>query len=780
MKRFCILTLLLLMGGFAFSQEQIVYENSTKESYLVKYDRNNDRSQRIINEIIQEIAKQPRKNAYNTQITFSFIAHTRITKKNNNFTTYFDLKNFNCHGDVFYKEFNISDVLLPSRITFSAQLLGQNNRVLANYNVPDYSLNTNRNNFIFNYIDTLRQNNVTFQLGAVSFIYDEDTKRNFYNRLNLIDNYYNADLQLEKLYTDLGQVQPDNIDMLTYDQTVLANAQNYISETDRLKLDQALELNFFDPLDFIRKYVEFKNQAFNLQIAVNQTLSRLHEIYYNKGLEFIVGKNDNSARMMFQKSLEVNPSYAPPMYQLARMDLMDGNYEACAGRVQNLFNNMNPDPGTYKLCSELAKNLFDAYVMQADNFYNSKNYQDALNSYLKTENFFKSVRGYDCPATIYTKISLARVGIYNTFIDNANAYLRQGKLAEAEKEINDATAYQNNYAADIKDNKAATVVLTNIRQVEYKMDINEGKTQLTAKNYPAAFASFQKAEAIEKSFGITRSYELPGLLKTAAKPVIIAELNRGMELSNQNQLQEARNVLQNMITLQNVYGLSDDKTIINLLAGLRKKIFSQECQNAQNEFDAYIEKAKADMQSVRFIDADNEFTNAGKVVTLNSSCGIDRNLLDSMRLSVLPAITYQKVLVEVNGLLNSGNYENALNRYMDAEDHYYRLNVEKFGIKHTMLIDFIKNQENSFVIYAVTFFLNKEDPEKSLQLMRELKNRNYKSSKLKNEQKLLGIKLAVRDLKAGSKLPPKQAVIIYTNNDSWFKNLSKAYLKVFK
>lgn len=780
MKKLLFLTLLVTFTLALAAQEQIVYENASKESYLVKYNTGNDNSQRIINDIIQEIARQPRKNIHSTQFTFSFIAHSRITKKNNNLSIYLELKNFNCQGDVFYREFNLSDALLPSKVSVTVTLIGQNNRVLADFNVPYRSFAGDRNNFEFSYRDTLNQNNFSLRLSNVAFLYDENCKRNFYDRLKVIDNYYLADQKLTRFYSDMEMVHPENIDQLQFAQNVLSNARGFINETDRLDLRRDLDLDYFDPFDFQKRYNRFKGLVNNLEQGVNQTIARLPEIYYNKGLESIVNKDGSTARLMFGKSLEANPYYAPSLYQLARMDLIDGNYEACAIKLQDLFNKMNPDPGTYKFCNELAKNLFDAYMTQGDNFYNGKQYEEALNSYSKTENYFRTMRGFELPTVIYQKISLSRIGIYNNYIQKAGSFLQQAKLQEAENEVNNAITYQKTYPSDITDNKSAMGMLNNIRQVEYKMDITEGKVQLTAKNYPAALEAFQKAEAIERSFVINKSYELPNLLKTAAKPVIVSELNRAIELTSQNQLQEARNISQNMSVLQTTYNLSDDKTLINLFTTLKKKIYSQECLNAQNEFDGHLYNARLKIQSFDYLGADNEFYQAAGVIKLNSTCGIYQGGLDSLRSSVLPAINYQAANQEALKLLGNRYYDKALTKYQDLENYYNRFQVGNYGLKHMPLIDFIKNSENNFIIYCLNFFLNKDELDKSMQLLQVLKARGFKTSKLKNEQKLLGTKLALKDLKSGNRLPPKQSVLQYTNNDNWYKHLKKAYLNAMK
>jgi len=786
MRKLFLLLVILFFVKLGFTQEQILEETSKKVSYLIKYDPYaRDENQRILNAMIEEIAKMPYKNKFSTEITYSYIQHTKITKKGNTITTYLDIKNLNCFGDIFYKEFNLIDVIMPEMFRINGFLSGWNrndpHKMLAEYDLPASDLNPIKNTFVFSFKDTMNHDHYSFQVKNADFIYTEKSKRRFFDRLDLIDNYYKTVLNLEKFYRDVEKINPDDIDQLSYSQNMLENAHNFIQETEKYDLPHHLDLEFFDPLDFVKNFNEFKNLSYHLAQGINNTLSKLHEIYYNKGLEFIVNKNNQMARNMFMKSLDINPSFAPALYQLARIDMLEGNYDAAAEKIKDLFNKLNPDQNTYSFGMELAKNLFDAYLASGDNLYAGKKYPEALDVYLKTDLFCRSVRGFKCPDVLSRKISLARIGIYNTYLENARRFIQQGNLELAEKEVNNAFGLQANYPSDIKDNGAANMLLTNIKQIEYKNNITEGKNYMTAKNYQAALTSFQKAEVLEKTYPITKSQELLSLLKSAVKPVILADLNEGFELANKNQLQQARNIVNNSISLQNTYGLGDDKAINKLINTLKTRIFSQECMNAQNEFDQYLINAKQYMTEKKdFTSADREFGKAEQLITMNASCGIDRKSLDSTRLSVLPAITYQKVIYEMYGFLNSKYYEKALTRYMDAESHFYQLHVERFGLTHLPLLDFIKSEENGFILYSINYFLNKDDPDKSLTLIYELKNRNVKSRKLKNELTLLGTKLAIRDMKAGNKLPPKQAVILYTNNDSWFKKLYKAYIKVFK
>ena len=95
-------------------------------------------------------------------------------------------------------------------------------------------------------------------------------------------------------------------------------------------------------------------------------------------------------------------------------------------------------------------------------------------------------------------------------------------------------------------------------------------------------------------------------------------------------------------------------------------------------------------------------------------------------------------------------------------------------------MDYIAKQENSFVIYAVNYYTTAKVNENALKLLEILKGRGVKLKIVKNEQKILGIQLAIRDHANNPSQNYKVAVLEYTRADKWYKNLGKSYLKLWK
>ena len=163
------------------------------------------------------------------------------------------------------------------------------------------------------------------------------------------------------------------------------------------------------------------------------------------------------------------------------------------------------------------------------------------------------------------------------------------------------------------------------------------------------------------------------------------QINNGDSLVLINKLTEARNIVRKTVDMQLKYSLTNEKTINKQLEELRKKIFSQQCDNAQKAFDDSYSKGKDALTKQDYVKADNFFIDAEETAEQNKDCGITIGKIIEEHLTIQPAATYLKMMEQVNNFQFEGNYHNAQEKYNEAGNYYSTNNVSIFTIQHESL-----------------------------------------------------------------------------------------------
>ncbi|MFH0893990.1 MAG: hypothetical protein V2A54_06100, partial [Bacteroidota bacterium] len=155
-KLFFALTAIIVSCNLQ-AQNQIVYDNTQNESFLVKYyQQTTNESQIISNYFISEFSKSIPKILNYTQYTFGYSQQARIIKNSGNqYEANVDLTNFAASGDVVFRGINVAPLLFPQKTDFTVKVLNQTNNVVAERFFSQVDLATNPRVATFNFTDTL-------------------------------------------------------------------------------------------------------------------------------------------------------------------------------------------------------------------------------------------------------------------------------------------------------------------------------------------------------------------------------------------------------------------------------------------------------------------------------------------------------------------------------------------------------------------------------------------------------------------------------------------------
>lgn len=780
MKTRILLILLVLSSVTCSAQTQILFQNNQTKSFLLSYSSATEESQQVINEMLNAIATYIPKPAYQTNITFNISESIKITRDRNSVSIYVAYQNIIISGDVFYKGFDMTDVLVPAKYEFAGTLSRGRGTPLADFTQPKISFTPPFSEVILQYTDTVPSTTYTFVISSVKFYYDNTARIRFRDKVGLIDQYFLADADLNKINDQLNSINPDAFESIERTQESLNTINTGISNIAGAVFWQALNIPSFDPLRLNIKMNDVINRHKELQTQVNYTKSVIHQLYYDKALFLYNNNKTSEAKDAFEKSMYYAPMYAPSQYFLARIAFETNKTEEAKTQIKKLFSFKNIDDNTRKAAIELVSKI-EWYDMNiAAGLLNQGKYSDALAAVDKAEVFCNSIPAYTCNDTIRLIRTDCHNGIYANYLKSADNLFAQKKLDEAENEIEKAIDYQKQFSQYILNNQAAIDIKQKIKIEQYYAAMKKGKEEMDIKNYRAAFFQFNKASAIEALYPVKKDKQLPELLKKSKLEVLLLDIDDANKAVTANDLTKAREILIQVIDAQKFYGLLDNSKLSVKIESLKKAIFSQECMNAQKDYDAKIAAASISISEKNFIAAETSYSEALQTVDKFRDCGINTDLAIAGKKNVEKPAQYQRTFAQCNDLANSRNYSGAIDAYNKLTIFYNSNNIGNSGISHQPLHLYIATFESGFVLFGVTWHINTGDIDNGFYLLKQLRQRNYKKALTKNQQIGLARGFAIRDFKANSTLNAKLKVAEYTVGDKWYSYFTKEYQKQIK
>ena len=879
------------------AQETTLFSNDF--SYTQTFAHNPSPSARdyYSNFIIQEIAKSIQKRPDYTQFKVSYILMQKLIKiDSNNYKVILEIKNFAANGDIMYRGINVAKMLIPNEFDYHIKIFRKSNGNLLSEgteiahrvyrNIP---LNGNLGYYSIlelPFSDTINDAQYSISITDQKMYFNEDGKNRFIRYMAYINDYFQSDIIIGNALAKVQEIDTDNIDFLPFYNIELKEVEQTILGIESAQYPQNLALHESDPIQFLQKMGSLTQQTSQKRHLLNQQLSVLDMLFYQKGNDFMQLGKLKDAEKYYNKSLKINQFYAPAQYQLARMQFNNGMLDTSAQMTNMALLKMNPDPSTQQLLIQLGKNIYtellnigekqsteqnfnesiqtferakwfctttpgmtctdrvnkglaqarygiyhsylkvaekaienqrldiagnyinqsiiyqkkysseiiaptesmnlmgelsNAYVEKGHKMNKEKKYDIALYQFSKADSLLKTYSTLTPISSLNSGIRFSRNGIYHQLVDRAKIKLENGKLNDAENACNEALNYQQKYKKDIPDKSTAMSVMSKIKKERYDIAIGTGQKKLSASENKDALQNFITARNLEKEYSFKKNDSLNILIQIAAKPVVMQKIKDGQVKAWGNKLSEARDLYQEASGDLKIYGLEKDQDLQTELNKLKDKIFSQECTNAENEYNAKLNQASKQISHGDYSSAATSYQQAINVTNASILCNIDNSFARIEKKRIKPAMEYQSIMKNVSELSARLNYTECINKLNLSSVFYTSNRIDTFGLTHPSTLNFIQNSTDvNFIFFGVEYYMNNKDYDASLILLKELMKINYPVKYTKNIQYQLGSKMAIRDKIANPSANYKINIVKYTEGEKYLKYFTKKYKKTWK
>ncbi|MBE9467884.1 MAG: hypothetical protein IMY72_06115 [Bacteroidetes bacterium] len=423
--------------------------------------------------------------------------------------------------------------------------------------------------------------------------------------------------------------------------------------------------------------------------------------------------------------------------------------------------------------------LYDAYFVKGKNLNKKQNYEDAFDNLKKAKRICTDYYAVECSEGMAAQIKISVKGIYKNMILNAQQVFDSNDVDSAYQIIQKAEKYRAFYNLAKDDN--FDILVAKINHKQYLNLIAQGIKFYENEKSENALNNFKQAQKIETKYSYEHNQSLDTLIYKSARMLLLHRIRQGEKEVLKNDLFEARKFSSTAKTIQENYKVENDTIIQQRFEELNNKIFSKDCKNSQLKYNVQYNSALHFIEKKNFIDADNALNKAIKISNENSVCHIITINTLNKKQEIAPVIKYQKTMLGIDKLIDENSYQSAIKKYVEAEKFYAENNIVKFGLEIDTLFNFIKNNESlNFVNFAVKYYTNNNNFNNALILLKDLSVKGYERSWAKNNQKLLGTQLSIRDFNAKPETNYKEKVIKYTKNNKWYNSFKKAYLKQWK
>lgn len=886
MKKFIFI--ITVLAGFLVTKTfatNIVLDISETDSYIFEYTPIESEKTEVNNFFIKELAKYNLSGVYNTRFTYHYSLNRKINEiDDHTLNVSLELKSEKCTGYVMYKEFNISDILMPEIADFNI-IVEENGNFVRSKTFKEVTIGKDDTffaGFDFEILDNTQ--NFTFRIDEIKFYSNHNDKERFYARVAYIDNYYaaidalrtifgkyeNLDFspdqlpetfikiqEMERLYATISNseflkklaMDQQQQGILKYNlQEVQTRIYNHKSKyTKLLSTFEFLRLN--TDLELLAKFYVDEVTDF---CTLSQEVTYSHHDYYyglgmveytsydlnsyKVGLSAILAKtkfcNDTDLVLQILK-YEIYKAFLNKseelilieQYHLAKGVLTNAEsfYNTSLGRVNELDLSIQMSKANYGIYNsylhlidraidignyELAENyirkakefqeehsstiianqfivrvsedLIKLYINKGISQNQSAEYEDARYCFEQANSVCKTMGKFNHDYIIKHGLIEARNGLYLQYIDKAKLNIEHGNDMEAKGFIRRAQDIASTYPTQVSEVSDFDLIKSELDYQVYLKNISEGKKFLSEGNYSLAYYKLLDALLLEEVSNFEIYEPLPNLFAEAAVPYLVDQCKLGEVKVIKNNLDEARFIYNDCLSLQSDYGLDFEQELQTSLVILNNSIFNKQCEITAEQFEDMLAQFNDAVECGDFILANEILDRSNEVSNSNYYCEFDMTALNDLKSQYQPAAKYQELAIEAQKALEANDHARFSEIYKEMELLSEGYEVIRTRIEPLPLHYLFSIKKNlAFLESSLNDYQSEEEFQTALRILQVMEAGDVPGKDARGIQQKLAMKLAAADKSTADNTDPRQNVERYTNGSSWYKYFKKAYIKTW-
>ncbi len=438
-----IVLCLICISPYVFSQgSKINHFNSGNIEF--KYIYNPGKKDINTDHILKTLASGQGSDLENTSFKFFYTVNIELIQDEHaQISGYIRFKGFVITGDVKYKSFSTTDVLIPSGADVVVKIF-INSENIKNIKLENIQVIEPTTVAVFSIPDSLLSTNFSVEANIQKFYFSEKYTSLFDSRISDINTYYTSDSILESAEAKLQKIDPENVDLIPLYNIWFDEVREATGKLKSLELSNKLELDLHDPIKYVTRLNLIESKVASLYSQLKRDIEQLEIIYLEKAKELIKQNKAGEAEEYLRKSLKFNTRYIPAHYELAKLHLKKDNPDESVKIISKVLLTLEINDPERKMLIELSDEIIQYYLKTAEAFILQDNDNEALEELSKAESFCKDIQGLNCPEEIDELTARAKYGIFKSFLQVATKAMAIESHDFSEIYIQKAAEYQQN------------------------------------------------------------------------------------------------------------------------------------------------------------------------------------------------------------------------------------------------------------------------------------------------------------------------------------------------
>ncbi len=492
-----LVTVLSVTTSAPVAASDIVLDISESESYVIEYSAVNSEKTDVNNFFIRELAKFNLTGLYNTRFTYHYSINRRISEVDNHtLKVAAELHGEKCTGNVLYKGFDISDILMPEMADFNI-VVEDNGIFVHSREFHEVVLNKDSifsAEFEFEVLDNA--GNYTFRIDQVRFYSETGDKEYFYDRIASIDSYYAS---IDALKVILAQYRnldftPANLPLAYLQIMEMERLYNAISHSDfldhlEMSAEQSKELNFY--------LQEVKTSYYNHKAKYGKLMSTIEFLRLNQHPEVIARKYVEQLAVFTELSQEVTYSHRDYYYRLGLVHFTTANLNAYKNGLGAVLSKTKFCNDTDLVLQKLKQEIYKSFLLKSEDLILKEQYHLAKGVLTNAEDFYQTSMGQVDPLDLSIQMSKANYGIYNSYLHLIDRAIDIGNYELAENYIQKAKDFQKEHSTTI----IANQFINRVSEELVTLYISKGVSLNSEGEYEEAHYCFEQANTLCVNLG---------------------------------------------------------------------------------------------------------------------------------------------------------------------------------------------------------------------------------------------------------------------------------------
>lgn len=428
---------------------------------------------------------------------------------------------------------------------------------------------------------------------------------------------------------------------------------------------------------------------------------------------------------------------------------------------------------------ELLRNLFDQWVAQGKLHIENHQADSALFSFMQAKVLCTRYEVVYCTEELEQLVFESRKAQYANYISGAEMAIAESLPDSALHLLTLAEQWQREFK--VPESEQYPALLAAARNLKYTALIGGGNQAFDNNRMHEALALYQEALGMEQSTSINPDPKLPSRVLETAKFLVLLQGTQAASLVEAMNLPDAHAKFNQMRELTATYKLESDTEVAEAITNVEALLVAGKCDQALFDYNVQLTAAKKFIEQREFIYASQALEKANALTGKHADCNLDKSIYSTMRNDIRAMLHYQKQKMQIDTYTDDKEYSDAIDAYERLTRFYADSCTNNFGIDHLTIEDYFMNHSNGmFIDFGVRYYVERGNIDMAMELLRELRRRDYIASWSKASQVDLGVKLALKDIEQNPELDPKIKVIEHTKADKWYRFLKKAYLMQWK